>query len=387
MDSAFTYGTPVTGKSFLGRKKDVNILCNLLAQRENIVLIAPPKCGKASLIQQVFLQMRVSKEIFSAAEVELRDVRDRVTFLRRLGDTVIRQFATTPLEFRELIDQQLGGTHFVFDQRSFSEDGGILSLNWDPDEADIRAILTLPCTLSRLRDKRLILILKEFQNLRFLDGWETLFKQMEDVIKEQRTFIEAPQCSWLMTGSRVNAMKDIFEHGHWFHRLVEIHCPTPVEENEITEYVVRGFLAGGKVVDRELLKGAITLMKGNLHYINHFFAICDHLSKGYIMEPVLLEALGHLIAIHEPRFQAMTDDLTNFQVSLLRAFTEGHTRFSSADVIQRYGLNSSANVKRLKDALSKKEILTFGDGDEPSFIDPLYEYWIKKYFFRQALEI
>ena len=387
MDSAFTYGTPVTGKSFLGRKKDVNILCNLLAQRENIVLIAPPKCGKASLIQQVFLQMRVSKEIFSAAEVELRDVRDRVTFLSRLGDTVIRQFATTPLEFRELIDQQLGGTHFVFDQRSFSEDGGILSLNWDPDEADIRAILTLPYTLSRLRDKRLILILKEFQNLRFLDGWETLFKQMEDVIKEQRTFIEAPQCSWLMTGSRVNAMKEIFEHGRWFHRLVEIHCPTPVEENEITEYVVRGFLAGGKVVDRELLKGAITLMKGNLHYINHFFAICDHLSKGYIMEPVLLEALGHLIAIHEPRFQAMTDDLTNFQVSLLRAFTEGHTRFSSADVIQRYGLNSSANVKRLKDALSKKEILTFGDGDEPSFIDPLYEYWIKKYFFRQALEI
>lgn len=387
MDSAFTYGTPVTGKHFLGRKKDVNILCNLIAQRENIVLIGAPKTGKRSLIQQVFLQMRTGKETFSAAEVELRDVRERVTFLRRLGDTVIRQFATTPAEFRDIITEHLGGTHFVFDQRSFSEDGGILSLGWDADESDIRAILTLPFTLARLRDKRLILILREFQNLCFLEGWESLFKQMEDVIKEQRSLIEPPQCSFILTGSRVNAMKEIFEHHRWFHRLVEIHYPGPVEENEITEYVVRGFLAGGKVVDRELLKGAISLMKGNLHYLNHFFSICDHLSKGYIMEPVLLEALGDLIAIHEPRFLAMTDDLTNFQVSLLRAFTEGHTRFSSAEVIQHYGLNSSANVKRLKDALSKKEILTFGENDEPSFIDPLFEYWIKKYFFRQALEI
>lgn len=387
MNSAFTYGTPVTGKHFLGRKKDVNILCNLIAQRENIVLIGAPKTGKRSLIQQVFLQMRTGKETFSAAEVELRDVRERVTFLRRLGDTVIRQFATTPAEFRDIITEHLGGTHFVFDQRSFSEDGGILSLGWDADESDIRAILTLPFTLARLRDKRLILILREFQNLCFLEGWESLFKQMEDVIKEQRSLIEPPQCSFILTGSRVNAMKEIFEHHRWFHRLVEIHYPGPVEENEITEYVVRGFLAGGKVVDRELLKGAISLMKGNLHYLNHFFSICDHLSKGYIMEPVLLEALGDLIAIHEPRFLAMTDDLTNFQVSLLRAFTEGHTRFSSAEVIQHYGLNSSANVKRLKDALSKKEILTFGENDEPSFIDPLFEYWIKKYFFRQALEI
>lgn len=387
MDSAFNYGTPVTGKNFLGRKKDINILGNLLAQRENIVLISGPKGGKRSLIQQAFLQMRLGKEPFSAAEVELRDVRERVTFLRRLGDTVIRQFATTPAEFRDIVSEHLGGTHFVFDPRSFAEDGGILSLGWDVDDADARAILTLPYTLARLRDKRLVLILREFQNLRFLDDWETLFKQMEDVIKEQRALIEPPQCTFILTGSSVNAMKEIFERRHWFHRLVEIHYLSPVEENEITEYVVRGFLAGGKVVDRELLKGAISLMKGNLHYLNHFFSICDHLSKGYIMEPVLLEALGDLISIHEPRFQALTDDLTNFQVNLLRAFTEGHTRFSSADVIQRYGLNSSANVKRLKDALMKKEILTFGESDEPEFIDPLYEYWIKKYFFHQALEI
>lgn len=387
MDSPFSYGTFVTGKNFLGRKKDVNILSNLIAQRENIVLYSGPKGGKTSLIQQTFLQMRMEKKVFAATEIDLRDVRDLVTFLRRMGDTVIRQFATTPGEFRELISTKLAGTHFVFDQRSFSEDGCVLSLNWDPDEKDIRAILALPYLLSRIKDKRLILIFREFQNLRFLDNWERLFKLMEETIKEQRSFLEEPMCTLILTGSQLNAMKDIFEHWRWFYRLVEIHQLSPIEENEVTEHVVRGFLAGGKVVDREMLKGAISLLHGNIHYINHFFAICDHLSKGYIMEPILLEALDNLTAIHEPRFEATVYDLTNFQVNLLRAITEGHTKFSSAEVIRRYGLNSSANVKRLKDALAKKEIICFNEDEEPAFIDPLFEYWVKKYFFHQTLDI
>ncbi|MBR1576393.1 MAG: ATP-binding protein [Bacteroidales bacterium] len=386
MDSAFTYGSFVTGKYFLGRKKDVNILSNLIAQRENIVLLGGPKSGKTSLIQQVFLQMRLEKKSFLTAEINLRDVRDTVTFLRRLGDAVIRVFATTPAEFRDLVASQFSGTHFVFDPRSFSESGGILSLNWDPDEKDIHALLTLPWSLARIREERLILVLREFQNIRFFDGWEKILRAMEDVVKEQRSFLEKPACSFILSGSQLNAMKDLFVHWRWFYRLAEVHTPSPIDENEITEHVVRGFLAGGKVVDREMLRGAISLLQGNLHYINHFFAICDHLSKGYIMEPILIEALADLVAIHEPRFNAMMYDLTNYQVNLLRALAEGHTRFSSAEVIRQYGLNSSANVKRLKDALAKKEIITFSDGEEPVFIDPLFEYWVKKYFFGQKLD-
>ena len=387
MDYPFTYGNFVTGKNFLGRKKDVNILSNLIAQRENIILPSGPKGGKSSLIQQVFLQMRLQKKNFDTAEVDMRDIRDTMTFLRRLGDAVIRPFATTPAEFRTIISTRLAGTHFIFDARSFSEDGCILSLNWDPDDKDIRALLTLPYLLAKIKDKRLILIYREFQHIRFLDGWEKILKMMEEIIKEQRSFLEAPLFSYIMTGSQRNVMKDLFEHWRWFHRLAEIHYLSPIEENDITEHVVRGFLASGKVVDREMLKGAISLLRGNMFYINHFFAICDHLSKGYIMEPVLIEALSSLISVHEPRFEAMTSDLTNYQVNLLRAITEGHTKFSSAEVIRRYNLSSSANVKRLKDALEKKEIISFGENEEPEFIDPLFEYWVKKYFFRQKLEI
>ena len=80
--------------------------------------------------------------------------------------------------------------------------------------------------------------------------------------------------------------------------------------------------------------------------------------------------------------QAIMNDLTTFQVCLLRAILDGHTKFSSSEVIQKYNLNSSANVRRLKDALCKKEIITFDDKDTPIILDPLFEYWATNSFFK-----
>ena len=154
-----------------------------------------------------------------------------------------------------------------------------------------------------------------------------------------------------------------------------------VDSKDIVDSVNRGFLMSGKVVDRGLMLGVCELFQNNIYYINFFASLCDALSKGYIMEPVLNEALADMVAIHEPRFRAIMADLTTFQVSLLRAILDGHTRFSSAEVIRRYDLNSSANVRRLKDALCKKEIITFDSDDNPQLLDPLFEYWVTKYYF------
>ena len=387
MESPFIYCAPVTGKHFLGRKQDATMVANLVSQRENIVLISGPKEGKTSLIRQAFFNMSLSKSAPLVAEVDMRGIRDKAQFLRKLGDAVIRPFAVTPTEYREAISTFLPGTHFVFDQRSFADDGCILSLNWDPDDKDVRSLLSLPYSIARFKEKQMVVILKEVHNIRFIDGWESIFHTMEDIMKEQRSILGEQMFSYIMTGSRINAMNEIFRTRHFFYRLAEVISLSPIDDKEIIEHIVKGFLSGGKVVDRELIKGACSLLRNNLHYINHFFAICDHLSKGYIMEATLSEALTCLIAIHEPRFEAVMEDLTNFQASLLKAIADGHTKFSSAEVIRSYSLNSSANVKRLKDALSKKEIIVFNSEDEPEWEDPLMEYWVKKYFFRQKLDI
>ena len=97
----------------------------------------------------------------------------------------------------------------------------------------------------------------------------------------------------------------------------------------------------------------------------------------------MVEALNSMISLHEPRFMNQVNDLTDHQLSLLKAVLDGVVRLSASEVIDKYHLNSSANVRRVKDALRKKEIITFNEKDEPVILDPLFEYWMSKYYFER----
>ena len=154
-----------------------------------------------------------------------------------------------------------------------------------------------------------------------------------------------------------------------------------VEDKDIIEHIIRGFRTSGKVIERDLVIGACKLFRSNLWYLNHFVSICDSMSRGYINESILVEALKIVVSVNEPRFMAIMNDLTDHQVSLLRAVVDGVVKFSSSEVIDKYLLNSSANVRRVKDALKKKEVITFNDKDEPVILDPLFEYWVTKNYF------
>ena len=378
METPFPYAQYVSGKQFIGRKTDVTILGNLLSQGEHAAIYEPPKSGKTSLVQQTLFTLRMNGKSFSVGQFSALNVRTPEAFLLRLGTTVLRMAAASADEYATLVDRYLQGTHFVFDPRAFSESDQVLSLGWDLDREDVLALLRMPFRLAADRGERMILIVDEFQCLDLLDNPDEILRPLDAVLREQR---EHRLFVCVFCGSGVNAMKSLFTSGFLFNRVVERVPLSPVSEREICEHIQRGFLASGKVVNQELILGACRLFKGNRWYLNHFASICDARSRGYIMEPLFVEALEDLIALHSPRFRDMVNSLTTHQVNLLKATLDGVVRFSSSDVIRKYGLNSSANVKRVKDALMKKEVLLFDENDIPSVVDPLFEYWLKKYYF------
>ncbi|MCR5519017.1 MAG: hypothetical protein K6F21_01680 [Bacteroidales bacterium] len=378
MDTAFIYYKPVTGKSNIGRHSEQTTVANLLEQGENVVIYEPSKSGKKSLMQQTFFGMRISGKQFSTAEVHMQPIRSVEEFLLEFGSALLRSQATTPDEYGNIVQNCLADTHFVFDPELYTDNDSVLSLSWKLDENDIRSMLCLPWRLAAVNGKKIYVILDEFQNITFLENWEKFIKVFEDVVRNAQGNL----CSFVFLGSAVNAMKYLFEEKVIFHRLVNHVSLGEIDSREITDHIVRGFLTSGKVIDRDLMMSVCKRFRNNIWYINHFASICDHLTKGYITDATLQEALDMLISIHEPRFKDMVADLTGFQLSLLKATLDGCKRFSSADVIERYQLNSSANVRRLKDALCKKEIITFGENDEPIVLDPLFEYWARKYFFK-----
>ncbi|MBQ9661242.1 MAG: hypothetical protein IJV37_08325 [Bacteroidales bacterium] len=381
MDTPFPYEKFVTGRQFIGRSAETKALANLLAQGEHIVIYEPPKTGKMSLVQQTFFNMKSSGRLFEGVLFSLLSVRTIQDLALDLASAALRSAGADPALYEELACSLLAGTRMVFDKERYETFGEILSPAGPLDMEDLRAAFLLPYRIALRTGQKRFVVITEFQNVMLTEDGDGVCRLLEDVFRTLPDELGG-WASYVFVGSQVNAMHEIFGVKRWFWRRVERIRLDPIDAKDITEHVIRGFLTTGKVIDRELLKGVIRLFCGNIWYINHFGAICDSLSRGYIMEQTLRDALARLTAIHEPRFVATMNDLTTFQVSLLRAILDGRQRFSSADVIRQYGLNSSANVRRLKDALCKKEIVTFDEDENATLLDPLFEYWVRKFYFK-----
>ena len=377
MDTPFPFSQYVTGNKFIGRKQDVTLLGNLLSQGEHVSIFEPPKTGKTSLIQQTLFSLRVTGRTFAVGQFSAMNIRTEEDFLLRLGSTVLKMVASSPAEFEALVKQHLQGTHFVFDSDDFTQTGQAVSLGWELDKDDALAMLRLPFAVADSRQQKMILIIEEFHCVGNLEDPDAILRPLAAVIKEQK----GRNFSFIFSGSAVNAMSAIFTGSVLFSRRVERVKLSLAPEEEVTEHLHRGFLSSGKVVEKRLLQGVYNLFRGHLWYINHLIAIADSLSRGYIMEPLLVEALEGLVSIHEPSFRGIMNSLTTHQVSLLKATLDGVTRFSASEVIRKYGLNSSANVKRVKEALMKKEVIMLDQNDNPVLEDPLFEYWVRKYYF------
>ena len=378
MDTPFVYDNYVTGKNFVGRKLECTILSNLLETGSQVSLYEPPKSGKMSVIQQTLFNMRAVGKQFSVAWINLFNVRTVYDFLKKFGTAVIKPLYSTPAEYADVVSRHLAGTHFLFDPARFASHEEIVCLNWEPDENDIEQMLRLPFRIAEDRGMPCFVVIEEFQNLTWAKDYdyEKVFHVLEKIFAERNT-----SASYIITGSQVNAMKNIFEERKFFYRQVD-HLPLQdVEDKDIIEHIIRGFRTSGKVIERDLVIGACKLFRSNMWYLNHFVAICDSMSRGYLNEGILMEALKTIVSVNEPRFLAIVNDLTDHQLSLMKAILDGVVKFSASEIIDKYSLNSSANVRRVKDALKKKEVITFNEKDEPVILDPLFEYWITKYFF------
>lgn len=380
MEGPFTYSQPITGQKFIGRDTVSRTLSNLLTQGENILISEPPKSGKGSLIRHTLLNMKGHGCTFIPVFVDLMNIRSKEDFAIRLGSETLKSAYGTPGDYCAAASQFLSGTHFIFDSDAFSRTGEALSLNWEMDEQDICAIITLPYRIAESLGRKIFVILDEFQNIALTGENYMICRAFETVFSgltaQMRTY-----ASYILSGSRINAMDQIFRGPSRLGKFTERVKLDEIDTRVIIDHVIKGFNASGKIIDRELLLGACKLFRNNIYYINHFCAICDSLTRGYIMEGILKTALDTLISIHIPRFTSMMYDLTGFQASFLKAILEGHSKFSSTDIIEQYKLNSSANVLRVKEALCKKEIIFFDETGKPIVIDPLFEYWARTEYY------
>lgn len=379
IDTPFVYNRFVTGANFLSRKQERDTLTNLLKQKEHVLIIDAPRTGKRSLIQQSLSDLKLAQPNHTVCHLDLMNVRTRDHLLKHLVFRLAGSFATTRNETLDFIER-----HFPLTAPNLPENDDEIPEDFlAPDgirfhDDQIEEILHAPERIAQAYDTHILLYFEEFQNILSFEHGDDFLTLLE------KHFFTYTHTTCILTGSMVNAMKYIFHEKKYFYRFAEEVSLQPLKEKEVADHIVKTFLRVGRVVDHNLAVRMFQVLQGHPWYIAHLSTICFNLTKGYLNDRLVSEALYSLMAIHVPRFRMMMHDLTTYQIHLLRAICDGIDKFSTAEVLNEYHLNSSANVFRLKEALKKKEIITFDEEEVPHIIDPLFELWLRTRYFKSS---
>lgn len=351
MDLPFSFDKVAAGSSILGRTEEIGtVIATLEKGGRSLAVYGEARSGKETVVAEALEKFRARGNRMILCCFDLFNIRTAEDF-----------YALWRSKMKECAVEVNRGALLPFD------------INID----DIAApkIFDLPGIIADEAGSQMVIYIKDFQNLARFEDENFRLEDLDRAWSRQR------HVNYLLTGSFVNAMKNIFEERKCFYGMCRTLEMRPLERKPVCEYIRSTFLNFGRVIEMEEAMAIYEIASGNMWYVKQLCSICYAMPAGYVNRKIVNQARDTLLSVHVPRFKQTLLDLTGNQVNLLRAIVDGVQKLSSAEMMERYHLNSSANVFRVKDALQKKEVITFDDEENARIIDPLFEYWLRHYYF------
>jgi hypothetical protein len=373
----FNYGVTVSNKLFTDRKQDAEKLYSNLVQGINTTIISPRRWGKSSLVEKVLADISSKEKGVKTVMIDMFTVYDEESFLEIFSAEIIKASSTkfnewvdtAKVVFKKLIPQiNLGSDPYT----NFS-----LSFNLDELRKHKEEILDLPEKIAQQKNIKIIIALDEFQNLASFDSYDILEKKMRAVWQRQKNV------TYCLFGSKRHMMTRIFNNASKpFYRFGDIMILKKIERSEWVKFIQRGFKRTGKQIGREYARLIATLMNDHSWYVQQFSHYVWQKTETTVDAAILKEALQELINANMPLFQKEVESLSVTQLALLQAVAAGENQLTSTYVMQKYKLGTPRNVSKNKTILINNDIIDF-DGKDYEFLDPVFELWFRKMFFKQ----
>lgn len=377
MNAPFEYFDYVTGSHFIGRDKEVKEFCRLIEQKKNILIYGQARTGKKSIIYNSFRELDRKGYKYSLIKMNLFNIRCIEAFMIRYTNHIVGKFAASGMEWSDYLSRYMPSAPYIV--KEGEQPGRSPRFIYNSKEllsdAQIREFLNLPERIATDLNCHIVLYFEQFQDIILFEDPDRIFSLFE------KEWSRHTHVSYVVTGERKNAMDEIFEVKKYFYNLVDKIDVVPIEKKIFVDYIIKGFLKGGKVIRPEQAGYIYDTLEGDPWYAQHLASICYEMTIGYLEDKTIDEALQNLINLHDFSFHTIAFGLSKHQLRFIKAVLNGVRKFSSADILDKYKLNSSANVNRLKEALQKKEIITYNGKKEIVVMDPLLKHWFIKYFF------
>lgn len=148
-----------------------------------------------------------------------------------------------------------------------------------------------------------------------------------------------------------------------------------IEREEWVIFISERFTDTGKQITAELSGLIADKMKNHPYYTQQLSQqVWFRTPVGGCTQDIVEEAFNSLIDQLSLLFANVIDTLTLKQINFLLAVTDGVSNFSSKEVLSKYKLGTSANIKKLRKATLEKDLIDVLPGNTIEIQDPAFEY-------------
>ena len=369
----FIFGVATSGDNFTDREKETARLLSNFTHGVNTVLISPRRWGKTSLVKKV-CNLAKSDEL-KIVYLDIFSCRTDREFYDAFASVVLKQ---TSSKFDEVLENAKIFLSRIAPKFSIGIDpltDFSISLELNPKSDDIDEILQLPEKIAQKKGIHIVVCIDEFQQI-------SEFKESKIFQKRLRTVWQLQNSvSYCLFGSKKHLMNELFEKRNLpFYKFSDVIYLSKISTPDWIAYICKRFEHTGKRISEELAEKICLTVDNHSSYVQQLAWLLWIQTQEEATEQNFADACQNLIDQNTPLFENQTENLSVYQMNFLRALVDNvHSEFTSAVILKKYQLGSSANVSIVKRALVKKEIIEI-ENKRVQFVDPVMKLWLKQEF-------
>ena len=372
----FTFGTLAQDDAFTDRREEIAALAADMRNGQDVVVLAPRRYGKTSLVLRVAQEaladdvlvaycdlMRTPTKARLAAALAKTIVDDLLSpvqgLLERAG-SVVRGLRVRPAVE---LDPRDGGVRFSFEAVRRSAD----------IDATIERLLELPAEVAIERERRVVLVFDEFQEVVRID--DMLPNVMRSIFQTQR------EVGHVYLGSRRHVLTAIFNDRHEpFWRSTKQIELGRIEEDDLASFLRARFEASDRGIDDEALARLLELTDGHPYATQELaYFTWEEVPLGHAAHATDVEvALVHVLRSEHNNLARLWEDATPNERLVLLALHEEPGGLYAEAYRRRHGLPAAASVQRAVAALTRDDVIERTADGTWAIAEPFLGEWLDR---------
>jgi AAA+ ATPase superfamily predicted ATPase len=368
----FKYGTIVEDRYFTNRKKEIARFKDDLSNGTNIILYAPRRYGKTSLIMEIINDLK--KNGVKTVYIDFFQVYSMDSFIQLYASKIME---TSGFSVNKAIKSLKSYIRGIMPSIGLDDDGKpVLSFSYDskiPKEYSLLDVLDLPKKLKNKNEKWAI-VFDEFQEINRLNG-EIIEKQFRSILQFHQDI------GYVFMGSKTHMMLNMFaDKRRAFYNIGKIQKLDKISAQEMMDYMKDRFKKG-KFTFKQGIFGTVLAYADNIPYYNQYLAsqiwqVAKEEEKTFIDEEIVEKAVNRVLDNQADYYYTLFDQLTSYQRSVLHAFLQEQENIYSKEYTQKYGLSSVSSTQRAMKRLVELGIVEKIE-DNHVFSDPFFPIYLR----------